>query len=783
MEILGVLFVLFVISGTIGGFVSLFTISRLRARIDLLESDLKSLHARMREGAKPAASEKEPEKPAVVSLPPEQPPEMKPGPEPEPRPEQPAPVFEPIPARPPMKPEPAPEVVSAGAPPHPEPAPAEKIPAVSQAPFTLEQILGSKWLGWVGMILTLIGAAFFLKYAYDNNWIGPKGRLAIGVLAGVISLVLGEHFRRRNWNVLFQTFSGGGIAGFYICIYFSFQIYHLSGQGLAFGLAIATTCFAMAMSLIHNAPTISILAMIGGFLSPVLLSTGENHPHVLFIYTALLDLLALGVAYFRRWRGLDLLAIVGTSLIYAGWYEKFYGAPDQPGQMMPALLYASLFFLLFLLIPVFHGLVRRVSEIPESIGILALNALYSFICFYGILYAQHREILAFMVICQAILVFILFRIWTKRMPSERNMAETLLIIGLSLVTVAVPIRLRMYGIPIAWAVEGALLIYLTSRLERGTLLLGGVVSLFLSIIGLLYRLPLHKAVFVPLLNIPFGSWMLVIAAQVVSSYLVYRSSRTFWRDQAAAALFLAAFGLFCFLLSMETAHFWNINNEGIRHHHTHLASSLLALWGIFSLAALWVVLRYRIYQWIAVVYICFFIMLVIFIAGSSVYADYPSVHFLLNFLFPFRLLLPASLWITRKWMRGQGRKEEGIVFSVAGHFLLTVLIAMEIVRWGRFSEMISDRMAISLVSAAWALQAMALVALGFIRRDRALRYLGICLFAVTVGKVTLIDMSTLEKVYRIVSFISSGLLLLLAGYCYNRFSPILLKEEKREDPS
>jgi len=779
MELLGILIVLFFIAGSIGGFVSLFTMTQMRARIALLESDLKSLHTRIREGVKPAATEKEPEKPPVVPPPPE----MKPGPEPKPSPEQPAPALEPMPARQQMKPEHKPEIVSAGAPHRPEPVLSGEIPAVSQAPFTLEQILGSKWLGWVGMILTLIGAAFFLKYAYDNDWIGPKGRLAIGVLASVISLVLGERFRRRKWNVLFQTFSGGGIAGFYICIYFSFQIYHLSGQGLAFGLAIVTTCFAMAMSVIHNAPSISILAMIGGFLSPVLLSTGENHPHVLFIYTALLDLLALGVAYFRRWRGLDLLAFIGASLIYAGWYERFYGAHNQPDQMAPALIYASLFFLLFLLMPVFHGLVRRVSEIPESIGILAFNALYCFQCYYRILYAQHREILAFMVICQAILVFILFRIWTKRMPSERNMAETLLIIGLSLVTVAVPIRLRMYGIPIAWAVEGALLVYLYRRLERGTLLIGGVVSLILSIIGLLYRLPLHKAVFVPLLNSPFGSWMLVIAALALSGYLVYHSFRTPWRNQALAVLFLAAFGLFCLVLSMETAHFWNINKGEIRYRHTHLASSLLALWGVISLASLWVVLRYQIYHWIPVVYICFIIMLVIFIAGLSVYADYPSVHFLLNFLFPFRLLLPVFLWIAGSWMRGQGRKDEGIGFGVVGHFILTVLIAMEIVRWGRFSEMISDRMAISLVSAAWALQAMTLVALGFIRRDRALRYLGICLFAVTVGKVTLVDLSSLEKVYRIVSFISSGLLLLLAGYCYNRFSPILLKEEKQEDPS
>ncbi len=178
--------------------------------------------------------------------------------------------------------------------------------------------LGTKWLNWVGIVMLLVGMGFFLKYAYDNAWIGPKGRLAIGTLLGIASIGLGERFRRRNWGILFQTLTGGGLAAFYLCVFFSFQIYHLSDQALSMVLAVLVTALAVVMAVTHDAVAIAILALIGGFLSPVLLSTGTNHPYALFTYIAILNLVAMGAAYFRKWRALDLLCFIGTAAMYLG---------------------------------------------------------------------------------------------------------------------------------------------------------------------------------------------------------------------------------------------------------------------------------------------------------------------------------------------------------------------------------------------------------------------------------------------------------------------------------
>jgi uncharacterized membrane protein len=181
-------------------------------------------------------------------------------------------------------------------PPLPDEAPIEEaqtaIPSPEKDRLSLEMTLGTRWLNWVGIVMLLFGIAFFMKYAYDNAWIGPLGRLALGTLFGITAVAIGERFRRKNWTILFKVLTGGGLASFYICIFFSFQIYYLSTQTISMLLAILVTGLAVTMAVAHNAMSIAILALIGGFLSPVLLSTGQNHPYALFTYIAILNLVA-----------------------------------------------------------------------------------------------------------------------------------------------------------------------------------------------------------------------------------------------------------------------------------------------------------------------------------------------------------------------------------------------------------------------------------------------------------------------------------------------------------
>ena len=89
-------------------------------------------------------------------------------------------------------------------------------------------------------------------------------------------------------------------------------------------------------------------------------------------------------------------------------------------------------------------------------------------------------------------------------------------------------------------------------------------------------------------------------------------------------------------------------------------------------------------------------------------------------------------------------------------------------------------MAFSLISAAWAVHAFIVIWIGLVKRKQLLRYLGFVLFIFTVGKTLIIDMSEIEKVYRIISFAASGLLLVAAGYFYQRYSSKVLERPDSE---
>ena len=142
--------------------------------------------------------------------------------------------------------QPSPKTVEAP-PPLPQETPPLKASSLKK-PFSMDEAMVMKVILWIGMTLLTIGVGFFMRYAYNNSWIGPEGRLAIGVLTGLAALGIGEHFRRKEWNLLFQIFSGGGFAIFYTCVFFSFQVYHLSGPLLSMALAILITIVAVLMA-------------------------------------------------------------------------------------------------------------------------------------------------------------------------------------------------------------------------------------------------------------------------------------------------------------------------------------------------------------------------------------------------------------------------------------------------------------------------------------------------------------------------------------------------------
>jgi len=191
-----------------------------------------------------------------------------------------------------------------------------------------EKFMGVKLFAWISGLAFFFGVAFFVKYSFDNNLVPPELRVAIGFLAGLGLLVGGIFLSRRDYQPLSQTLCGTGVVVLYSVTFACRSIYHFPFFGAlpTFLLMVLITTAAFLLAVRLHALVVAILGLLGGFLTPILLSTGEDNPLGLFGYIAILDIGLILIALRRQWFFLVALAAAGTILLQIGWLEKFFVA-------------------------------------------------------------------------------------------------------------------------------------------------------------------------------------------------------------------------------------------------------------------------------------------------------------------------------------------------------------------------------------------------------------------------------------------------------------------------
>lgn len=251
-----------------------------------------------------------------------------------------APVFvtAPAPAAPPPVPPSEPGAIKTPTPPAVVPAPnfrpvvePKPRPATPRAPapsINLEQFMGAKLFAWVGGLALFLGIIFFVKLSIERGWISPELRTAIGFVIGAGLVGAGVVIQRRKpYATLAHTLCATGIVVLYGVSFAAHALYHIPPFNHAlvtFGMMTLITATAFLLAVRMEAQVVAVLGMLGGFLTPILCSTGQDNPGGLFGYIALLDIGVLAVAKHQRWLHLTALAAGGTILMQAGWMVKFF---------------------------------------------------------------------------------------------------------------------------------------------------------------------------------------------------------------------------------------------------------------------------------------------------------------------------------------------------------------------------------------------------------------------------------------------------------------------------
>ncbi|HUR36846.1 MAG TPA: DUF2339 domain-containing protein [Terriglobales bacterium] len=400
----------------------------------------------------------------------------------------------------------APSAPTTGVAPPPQPPPPSTnfgsvIPASQGQDFfkdlpahDLESVLGGQWLNRIGIAALLIGAAYFLKLAFDNGWIGPSGRVAIGLIAGIGLVIWAERIHRRGHKYFAYSLTSVGVGIMYLSLWASFQLYHLVPGAVAFVAMIAVTASTAMIAVRKDAQILAAVALSGGFATPTLLSTGENRPVELFSYLLMFDIFAVVLASFRPWRRLLGAAYLGTIVYYFGWAERFY-APDQ---RTIATVIVTTIFALFAGLPLLRQLqdefVSTQAQLYARSKTVIAIAVFNPIIYFGVLYslyeADYQEQLAWVAIALAAIYIALSRQLDdqlNQLPDEGRVEKWLhLALGLGFLTLAIPIKLDGHWITMGWLIEAGLLLAVGHRARIDFLKYASLGALALGVVRLLF---------------------------------------------------------------------------------------------------------------------------------------------------------------------------------------------------------------------------------------------------------------------------------------------------------
>jgi uncharacterized membrane protein len=464
----------------------------------------------------------------------------------EPGPPSPRPAPPPAPARP----------VGAQEPPARETAPpalwsGSPLPGIppsrKSAPLDMESLIAGKWFNRIGIVAILFAVSYFLKLAFDNNWIGPSGRVAIGILLGALMLPWSNWLLGRDYSYFSEGITALGEATLFVSVWAGCQYYQLYSRDVGFAAMIVITAVMAAIAIGRDSERIAVMSLLGGLLAPILASSGKDEQVVLFTYLLFLGAGALVIVAKKRWQSLPLVSFVGTQIYFWGWYSEFF---HRTSPLERTVLFASLFFFLYAALPIRFAMRGLRFDTPNILLVLANEFSYSGALFI-LLWPDDKWPLTLLFVALAAAHVAIARL----LPPAESALARLVYAGLALtyLTLAIPLRLEGKWITLSFAVEGAVLVWTGFRGTSNFLRQSGYLLLAISALRVLILPPPGGAF---LVNPRFAAYLVVIAC-FASALWSARSHQPDVAGQERIEIGVFAVAINVYALIALSAEFWD----------------------------------------------------------------------------------------------------------------------------------------------------------------------------------------------------------------------------------
>jgi uncharacterized membrane protein len=271
----------------------------------------------------------------------------------------------------------------------------------------------------------------------------------LGLATATLALALGEWISLRGQKIFAQGMTGLGLALLYLSFYASFGFYHLLPQTVAFSLMFLTTVGAGALAMHYDSQAVAMLGLVGGYLTPALLATGEDHLALLTGYTLVLNAGAVAIARFKNWKALEYLGFAGSWLLFEGWAASYLDNDTRKGGFAWLTVSFAVFFI--------------ASVLETRRWLLTLNAGVYFATSYFVLDPQFHSGLGSFAAALAVLHGVIA--WLAR-EKDARFKRLCAAIAVVFLTVAIPLQFNGFRITILWSIEAAALTWIAKTMRR-----------------------------------------------------------------------------------------------------------------------------------------------------------------------------------------------------------------------------------------------------------------------------------------------------------------------------
>ncbi len=634
-----------------------------------------------------------------------------------------------------------------------------------------------------GIVTLVLGIGYFVKYAIDQNWINETFRVMIGLALG-LGIIGTAHKIRKNFDIFSSILIGGGLTVLYFTLTIAFREYHLFSQNITFILLTIVTVFSIVMAMLYNRQVVAIFSIIGGFTAPLMISTGESNFVFLFGYLVILNLSMLYMSWRKNWQVISFIAFLFTFIYSIAWISH--------SKSHVQFLFFALLYIIFTVTSFINYLKKEEFSVWNCL-LFIFNTILSTILISAVYYfkvGDHNGLIAFIFG----LMNALGALYIYKSSKQALLQNTFIGLSISLITTAIGLEFEANVVSVCFAIESTLLLFLWKKSHQNIFKIF-FIALFpfffiaLSINWFDYiesnnRLPI-------IINSVFSTSFIALVCSIANIYLMkdFETEEQFLGFKLMHSKFIF---VSTSLLLMYTGILFELIYQIEPYFNFMLMISYVLIYTLFFIAFI-LALRKKFnlgntLQLLLQISAGFCVLLL------PLFAEIPSLTYRENFsissYFIYITYLFPTAYIIYLLVKNKDFRNSKIL-QIVTMFILVYIISFE--KYNAFMLITLDEASANFTHQAdifrmillpiiWAVLGFGMIYFGLKNQLKGFPIVGIILFGLIILKLYLVDVWEMSNVFRIVSFIVLGILILLTSFMYQKLRKLMFNLIEKPNP-